>query len=67
MSLLSSSSIVTVVLAGSPTVTSVGREEELIARVKVSFLSHKLSSFIPTLNETLVIPAGNVTVYGPEL
>jgi len=35
-------------------------------RLNVSLSSNMLSSFIGTLKETMVFPAGNVTVYGPE-
>ena len=38
-----------------------------ILRVKLSFPSYTSSSIIGTSNETLVTPAGNVTLYGPEL
>jgi len=34
--------------------------------VKSSSLSNMLSSFIGTLNGTLVVSAENVTLYGPE-
>jgi len=43
-----------------------GSEEVIIVRLNVSLLSTILSSLIGTLNGTLVAPAGNVTVYGPE-
>ena len=43
-----------------------GSEDGLIVSVKVSFISCILSSFIGISNGTLVVPAGNVTVYGPE-
>lgn len=46
--------------------TSLGREDKLILRIKLSFPSNLSSSFIVTLNVTSIFPTGNVTVYGPE-
>ena len=59
--------MVTVASPGSPTVTSVGSEDGLIVILKFSLLSYIPSLFIGILNETVVIPAGNVTGYGPEI
>ena len=64
--LLSSFSIVTVVWLGSPTITPVGSEDELMVSIKFSSPSNILSLFIETLNVARVCPVGNVTVYGPE-
>ena len=58
--LLSLSNIVTVALAGSPTL----KDEEMM-RVKYSGVSNILSSIIETLNGALIFPAAKVTVYGP--
>jgi len=55
----------TVALPGIPRVMPSGSEDGLIVRVKSSSSSNK-SSFIGTSNGTLVVPAGNVTVYGPD-
>ena len=60
------SAIVTVALQGSAQVTVVGREDELIASLKVSLASDILSSVTGISNVTLVTPAGNVIEYGPE-
>ena len=62
----SSSTIVTVALPGLPRVRSSGSEDGSIVTVKSSSPSNISSSFIVTSNGTLVSPAGNVTVYGPE-
>jgi len=43
-----------------------GNEDGSIVTVKSSLPSTILSSVIETFNGTLVCPAGNVTVYGPE-
>ena len=64
--LRSSSTMVTVALPGSPRVTPAGSEDVSIVRSKSSLPSNMLSLFIGTSNGTLVTPAGNVTVYGPE-
>ena len=61
---LSSSTIVTTALSGSTVIISLGG---VIVREKVSFISTILSLFIETLNEAVVEPTGNITVYGPEL
>jgi len=55
-----------VVWARFPRVILLGRELGEIVRVKFSFPSNILSSIIGTSNGTLISPAGNVTVYGPE-
>ena len=47
--------------------TPLGREDELMVRLKVSFPSSILSSIIKTFNVTQAYPVGNVTLYGPEL
>ena len=39
----------------------------LIVRLNSSLPSNKLSSIIKTFKITVVFPAGNVTLYGPEL
>ena len=59
--------MVTVAWPGSPTVTPVGSEDGLIVSIKLSLPSNMLSSYIGISNGTLVTPAGNVTVYGPEI
>ena len=43
-----------------------GNDDFTMDRRIFSIPSNILSSNIATSNETLVIPAGNVTVYGPE-
>ena len=58
--------MVTVDLPGLPWKTLPGDELFLIVRINLSSPSNILSSIIGTLNETLVTPAGNVTLYGPE-
>ena len=58
--------MVTVDLPGLPRTTRPGDELFLIVRINLSSPSSISSSFIGTSNETLVTPAGNVTVYGPE-
>ena len=57
--------MVTVASPGVPTVTPVGKDG-LIVSVKSSSPSNILSSVIGISNGTIVSPAGNVTVYGPE-
>ena len=64
--LQSSSTMMTVASLGAPTVTPLG-SDELIASIKFSSISNIISSVIGTSNEAIVIPAGNVTVYGPEV
>jgi len=58
--------MVTVALPGLPRVISPGSEDGSIVRSKSSSSSNVLSSNIGTGNGTLVVPAGNVTGYGPE-
>ena len=53
-------------LLGLPVVTPSGNESVLIAILKFSLSSGISSSYIMILNNTLVTPAGNVTLYGPE-
>ena len=48
-------------------VTSLGNEEESIIRVKFSFPSNVLSSFIGIVSKAIVPPAVNVTLYGPKV
>ena len=62
MGLQSSSIIITVVSLGLATITLFGNELELIRNLNVSLISSNLSSIIYISNETLVTPAGNVTV-----
>ena len=57
--------MVTVTLPGVPIVTSLGSDNILMASSNVSLASKVLSSNIKTLNVALVIPAINVTGYGP--
>ena len=47
--------------------TLLGRDDASMVRLKFSFPSDVTSSIIGTSNVTLVLPAGNVTVYGPDL
>ena len=56
----------TVALPGLPRVTPVGSEDGSMVTVKSSLPSTTLSSVIGTSNGTVVVLAGNVTVYGPE-
>ena len=63
----SSSIIVTEAWPRSPIITSLGRVDTSILRLKDSSISNISSSFIGTENETLVVSAGNVTLNGPEL
>ena len=57
--------IIITVLGLSMTIPS-GNESVLIVRLKFSLSSSKSSSYIKTLNDIVVIPAGNVTLYGPD-
>lgn len=50
-----------------PLVTLSGNDLDIIIRSNVSLFSNISSLITETSKETLVIPAGNVTVYGPEL
>jgi len=43
-----------------------GRENESIIRTKLSLYSNVTSLIIEILTVALVIPAGNVALYGPE-
>ena len=61
------STMVTVAWPGLLTPTLLGNEETLIEILMSSLFSNILSSVIGILNEAVVTPAGNVTVYGPEL
>jgi len=47
--------------------TLAGSEDGSIVRENCSSSSPTLSSFMATLNETLITPAGIVTLYGPEV
>ena len=47
-------------------VTRSGAELDMILRLNVSLLSNMSSLVILTSNGILVLPAGNVTLYGPE-
>ena len=60
------STIVTVALSGLPTVIPVGSEDGSIVSIKFSLFSMIVSSFIGIPNGIIVIPEGNVTLYGPE-
>jgi len=64
--LQSSSSIVAVRVALDDGVSLLGSEDGLMVRLNDSLTSNTLSSIIEILNEALVIPAVNVTLYGPE-
>ena len=55
------------VLFGITVVTVLSKELSSIINSKVSLSSNILSLMIVILNDTLVTPAGNVTLYGPEL
>ena len=66
VNLRSLSIIVTVVRLVLPMATPLGSEDWLMVSTKFSFSSRMSSSFNETLNGTLVTPAGNVTMYGPE-
>ena len=63
----SSSIIVIVLLLGIPTVTLplLGSVDGSTVRTNFSLLSNILSSIIITLNKAVILPAGNVTLYGP--
>ena len=63
----SSSTIVIISIQAGCTKTLLGRDDESIVRVNSSFPSKILSSVIELLNETLISPAGNITVNGPDL
>ena len=57
--------MVTVTLPGVPIITSLRSDDILMASSNVSLASKILSLVINTLNVAVVIPAGNVTEYGP--
>ena len=59
--------MVTVVSPGVPRVIPVGSEDGSIVSIKFSSLSTISSSLIGILNITMVVPGGNMTVYGPEV
>ena len=63
--LLVVSIIVTVATAGVPTMWSL--VIEVMEMLNISSSSNTLSSIIVILNEAIVDPIGNVTLYGPEL
>ena len=65
--LQSSSATATVAWRGLPAVTSLGSEDKSMVNLKISFPSKMLSSFTGTSNEAIVTPAGNITVYGPDV
>jgi len=50
----------------SPMVTALGSEDGSIERLKYLVSLNVSSLFMLTSNEAVVIPAGNVTSYGPE-
>ena len=64
---LSLSIIVTTAWLGLSTINPLGSEDEIIVRSNCSLNSNILSSIIGVSKETEVTPAGNVTVYGPEI
>jgi len=59
--------IVTVDWLGEPNIIPVGSEDGSMVRKNSSLSSSKLSVVMLTLNKTIVLPAGNVTLYGPKL
>jgi len=58
--------MVTVAVPGLPRVTPSGRVLRTIVISKSSLPSYVPSLVIGISNGTLCVPAGNVTVYGPE-
>ena len=58
--------MIMIALLGLLLITPLGNESVLMMRVNFSSSSKPSSSCIEMLNDTLVTPAGNVTVYGPE-
>ena len=64
--LQSSSNIVAVRVALDDSVTLLVSEDVSMVRLNVSLDSNILSSFITTLNEAVVCPTVNVTLYGPD-
>ena len=59
--------MITVASSGVPSLTLPGSEASSILSLKSSSPSDIISLFIGTLNEAVVVLAGNMTVYGPEL
>ena len=57
--------MVTVASSGIPTLTPEGKDGSIVS-IKYSSPSNMTSSIIGISNETIVSPAGNVTMYGPE-
>ena len=66
LNLLSLSLMIITVLFGTPVVMLLSNELLSIISSKVSLSSNILSLTIVMLNDTLITPAGNVTLYGPE-
>ena len=64
---LSLSTMVTIAWPGLLTLTLLGNEGTLISICISSLFSNILSSVIGIFNEAIVTPAGNVTIYGPDL
>ena len=64
--LLSSFLMIIITVLGSSMVIPSGNESTLIVRVKFSLPSSTSSSYIMILNDILVTPAENVTLYGPD-
>ena len=65
--LQSSSTMVTVAWSGSPSITPLDSNDELIMSIKLSLCSYILSAVIGTSNVAVVCPTGIVTVYGPKI
>ena len=57
--------MVTVASSGVPTLTPVGKDGSIVS-MKSSSSSYTISSIIGISNGTIVSPARNVTMYGPE-
>ena len=55
-----------ITVLGLPMIIPSGNDSALIVRVNFSLSSHTSSSYMEILNDTLVTPAGNVTLYGPD-
>ena len=49
-----------------PTLTLLGSEDGLMVRINSSSFSNMLSLIIGTSNEAVVVPADNMTSYGPD-
>ena len=58
--------MIIITVLGLPMIIPSGNDSVLIVSVKFSLPSSTSSSYIKTLNDTLVTPAGNVTLYGPD-